>query len=381
MCGCSDDGAARDAARTTVDARVAGDAKRIDAAVPLKQLGIQWERMPSVPPPTVRDAVVTANGVVTIVRDTLILLSPEGEELGRADTADGEPRPNVAVALARDSGDLAVLYGVFEANLFVTIYDGADLTEGATVSIPTTSPLAASMAELDGTLYVLVLEDLTEHRMRLYTVLEGGPVGSAPLSSGTEYLVGGRGLASVDGHLLFCAMREQPGAFSELPVLLTVDPVAVAFTELPLAAAGRSPSAACGVVATSTGIGALWQERIDGEVVLSAAALDENGAAILAGPHRGAVTNNAIASQVAFDGRDLLVLDRLADPDALVVHRFAAANAEAQRTCQVPLAPGEGAQDGAAIAATPSGFYAAFAPFVGLEPQQLRVLRLEPPQR
>ena len=386
VAACSDsavrgDAGAIDAPRpvdAAVDARPPpGDAGR-DGSLPTEDpVPYEWERVVTVgttEDPLVYSAVSLPAGIAILATPELALYDADGVELGR--TAAPATSWYATAGIARASGDLAVAYQGPGSELVVNVYSGADLIPAPSI-VPSLTSGSNSLAEHNGTLYLLTSTQDGSHVITLHELNDSGIERSVVLSTGVRYSFSGPGFALSDGRIAFCASNALGTPPEYMPTILYVDPVAGTMTALQLDITYSSGDGSCRMVRAGDRIFAQWPEAtiIDGDFVAGwgAAYLDGADGSVVMGPVRHPIYSLSADNGIGYTGTHFLL------GHGQYIYPIDAETLAPLPRMRVTMEPGEYIPGpGRANAGDGSAGYVVIAPALGLGPIIVRLQKLEP---
>jgi hypothetical protein len=215
-----------------------------------------------------------------------------------------------------------------------------------------------TIAELEGTPYLLVNDDVLG-RVLLYDL--AGEVPAGPLEvADASYKVTGRGLALLNGELLYCVARHEGSRLTM--ELLRITPSTGDSVAVALATRQSELESRCHLVRGPDRILAAWTEgtRQGGLLVtfLMTALLDPADGTVVAGPRSG--PPGSTVEDVAFDGRQFVAI---AVDAAVFLYPISASTAAVSSRRQLPPRLGdEPPMDGVAIASDGTHLFVATTP-------------------
>jgi hypothetical protein len=353
-----------------------------DASGPPAPVELLWERevlTTEEEDPRVFALAVLPSGVVMLGYPELVLLSHDGEELGRAPTPmTGEEWLRPGPILVRANGDLTVLYSRGIGSLVIESYDGASLARQWMVEIPDgTAPGSgggtAALAERDGFVVVTWRDMLSDpESMKLASIDESGALQQTlPLDPPMERLgVRREGHQVPSGDLIYCSdsYEQGTGPFVET---VTISPATGRVEHGPV----RAPDGAgCSLSRIGDTLVLTWAElcATGGGPCLGLALFDLSGAPTaeprLSSVYGGGTRVHDMGDQVAVMTTGSRQFHPMQKSDWLPLPRRG-----------LVLQPGEDIYgSGTALGGDGAHFYAAVAAFVGLGPVTVRVQRLAP---
>jgi hypothetical protein len=265
-------------------------------------------------------AAWTGSGVGVVAAPDLVAFDTEGAEVGRSP----DPGSSSRLTTTLTSG-FGVLFGNRDGGFFARYDATAAETERQELPLPDDEYFYWAAAERDAVAHALTLSGMTlgEFTIDLHVVRPGEPVASQRMEGpfgpdAAPYVASGQGVVSATGELLFCVRRQSA---SLQPDLLRLDPGTGATSLVPIGTLGAMADPECNLYAASSGVVAIWAQRVDGQGTRAAATISEDGSSVLSEPV--GVTPRGPAVGAASLGNDIVVL--VNDGDKVFVQRYSVA--------------------------------------------------------